>query len=696
MLVALALLYGWNMFMRWQWPEWYAQQNQPQQPQPQQQAQPQVAAVPPTTSATNPATGATTAATLTTAPAAPAGWRARGDDAGAGQAVQLGSGAQQDKAFAMGVGLARRGAAIDAITLNQFLRNADEKTTPYTFQEPLRVDGNVRDDTRSVLTRSVTVDGTTIDLSNVAWRLESSDAASARFAVDVLNGEAPVVRVVKTYKLSPRSEDPNSSQGYQLNVAHRVENLTDKPVAVRVNVNGPTAPPRELEREIDQNFIFGYWNEGVVLVVSHILSAEFSKDAAYKEFTKSAKGLPLAWAGTQSAYFNAILRPIPLEAGAPIGKWVAKVYGELLNPYNEKLEEHRVVQRIETDLGAVPAKGAAEAEFEGYFGPKGRKVLKTDYYSAGERQYDRTLVITPTSGIAWLCSICTWQWLINVLVWMLTIFHFVVRDWGLAIICLVLVVRALLHPVTKKSQVHMVKMQKMGPEMEKLKKKYGDDKDALARAQMQFYKEQGMTPVLGCLPMFLQMPIWIALWNSLQSTFELRHAPLLYGFTWIHDLSRPDYLVKFDHAIPLLFGFSLQGINILPVLMGAVFYVQMKLQPKPPTMTPEQEQQQKMMTWMSTLLFPLFLYTGPSGLNLYILTSTAFGILESKVIRDHIKQREALEALGPTIVDAPPPPKGGKKAAAVVEPEKPKGWLQRLQEKAQQIQREADRQRKQR
>jgi len=93
-----------------------------------------------------------------------------------------------------------------------------------------------------------------------------------------------------------------------------------------------------------------------------------------------------------------------------------------------------------------------------------------------------------------------------------------------------------------------------------------------------------------------------------------------------------------------------------------------------------------MMTWMSTLLFPFMLYTGPSGLNLYIMTSTAFGIMEGKVIRKHIKEREELEKLGPTIIDAPPPDKrggggGGKKTAE--EPQK--GWLERLQDRAEQI-----------
>jgi len=97
---------------------------------------------------------------------------------------------------------------------------------------------------------------------------------------------------------------------------------------------------------------------------------------------------------------------------------------------------------------------------------------------------------------------------------------------------------------------------------------------------------------------------------------------------------------------------------------------------------------------MSTLLFPFMLYTGPSWLNLYILTSTGFGIIESKVIRKHIKKQEALEATGPTIVDAPPPPKGGR-GVTKIEAEQPKGMLARLMEKAQEIQRQADKGRKQ-
>ena len=138
----------------------------------------------------------------------------------------------------------------------------------------------------------------------------------------------------------------------------------------------------------------------------------------------------------------------------------------------------------------------------------------------------------------------------------------------------------------------------------------------------------------------------------------------------------------------------------MPFLLGVVFWIQMKYQPKPPASTPEQAQQQKMMQWM-TLLFPAFLYGGPSGLNLYILTSTAYGIIESKIIRDHIKQRDAAAAEGRVVIDAEIVTRG--KSRALTSTSKPEvaapsgcigGFVANMQQKIEQIQKEADKKRK--
>jgi YidC/Oxa1 family membrane protein insertase len=201
--------------------------------------------------------------------------------------------------------------------------------------------------------------------------------------------------------------------------------------------------------------------------------------------------------------------------------------------------------------------------------------------------------------------------------------------------------------------------------------------------------------------MFLQMPIWIALYSALQSTFELRQSPFLqFGgikLTWIEDLAHPDRLFYFPNDAINLWFFHVDAFNVLPFLLAAVFWLNTKYTPKPPATTPEQVQQQKMMQWM-TLLFPVFLYNGPAGLNLYILTSTTIGIIESKIIRKHIAEKEALEANGVVIVDPPKtgrndnlPPRGGVRR---VEPKKPEGrlsgWFARLQERAEEVRREAE------
>ena len=703
MTVALAFMFGWQYFLRWKYADYYKWKEEEAR---RLATQPAGGTQAPAPSTTTPSTGATqpTAITtqpgnVTTAPAAPGGWRARGADVPTTQPVALGSAKPDDPNYAMAVELVGRGAAVDSVVLNSFRQNAKDPVTRYKFQTPYENAAD-RERARSFLTRHVNVDGTDVDLSNVTWRLQSSDSTSATFAVDVLQGDRAIGRVEKVYRLSPRSSDANSPLGYQVNVVHRFVNLIDRPVTFKLVVNGPTAPPQELENQPDQNIVAGYWNEGAIATLFHNVASEFAKES-WRDYTKHEKAYPLVWGGTQSAYFEALVRPVP-EANLVTPQYVAKFAAEVVNPLETRSEKRQVMPYFETGAIVVDAGQTTAVDLEAYLGPKGRTTLNAPYYANPPRDYDQTLIVT---GF-WLCAMCTWQWLIDVLVVMLTFFQrrLTFGDWGLAIIILVFIVRALLHPITKKSQVYMMRMQKMAPELEKLKKKYGDNKEELARAQMQFYKEQGMTPILGCLPMFLQMPIWIALWNALQSTFELRHAPFLYGLTWIDDLSKPDYLIRFKNTYHFLF-LTISGINLLPILLGIVFYLQTKyFTPKPPSMTPEQAQQQKIMTWMTTLMFPLMLYTGPSGLNLYIFASTLFGIIESKIIRDHIKQREALEAAaGPTIVDAPPPGKGGgggggggRGGKEPPEAGGKKGWFQRLQEKAEEMRKEAERKAKKR
>jgi YidC/Oxa1 family membrane protein insertase len=287
-----------------------------------------------------------------------------------------------------------------------------------------------------------------------------------------------------------------------------------------------------------------------------------------------------------------------------------------------------------------------------FAGPLDLDVLNTDPYESLEM--GGMVVYTMSS----CCTFLTFQWLADFLLRFLKFLHdFVVFDWGLAIILLVIVVRTLLHPLTKKSQINMQRfgkqMSSMKPEIDKIQKKYAGDAQKLRVEQARLMREHGVNPLqmLGCLPMFLQMPIWIALWAMLYLAFDIRQQPAFYGvfqiinnWQFLADLSSPDnfwILPGGGFTIPLL-GWKVTSLNLLPLLMGLVFYFQQKYMSPPPTpnMTPEQLQQQKIMKVMMVVLFPLMLYKAPSGLTLYIFTSSCIGILESRYIRQHITEME--------------------------------------------------------
>ena len=233
--------------------------------------------------------------------------------------------------------------------------------------------------------------------------------------------------------------------------------------------------------------------------------------------------------------------------------------------------------------------------------------------------------------------------ILAVMKWM----YFVIPNYGVVIIILVLLMRLVLHPVTRHSQIAMSKMSKLAPRAEEIKKKYGNNKTEMNKKLMELYREHGASPIMGFLPMFVQIPIWVALWSAIYTTIDLRGAPFL-PF-WITDLSAPDAIVSWPpFTIPLL-GWTVHSLNLLPILMGVAFYLQQKLMPMQQpaaTSNPQMAQQQKIMNVMMPLLFPLMLYNAPSGVNLYIMTSTFAGVIEQYVIKKHIQEKEEQEAQG--------------------------------------------------
>lgn len=566
----------------------------------------------------------------------------------------LGSPIYKDKQLAIELNVQPLGAGLGSAVLNDFHMKAAGKEL-YTFETPLPD----RLDTAPLGSHSITVDGTSYDLAGVQWNLMHDSPTSATYGADLVQNGKTLLELRKTFTVAPRSEP---DRGFEATVDFDFVNPTATPHTIRAAFNGPTLPPKESYRPPDRQVVAGFAVDKDTIEVGLHPIEEFKTDKNNGEvdLTKDAKGHPARWAGAVSNNFAAIVLPLEMQVNGSATQntsYIGQIVAHGVNIDKDvPMDDHNAYVSFETtDLNLDPH-GSLELPMSVFFGPKAKtisgygSVLDSSYYTSYPRHYDLlTAIRSSMCGI----SLCSFDWLTNALQWLLVNIHFVVRDWGLAIIVLVAIVRLALHPITKRSQISMAKMGKMGPEMKRLQEKYKDDKDALNKAMVEFHREQGLGPYLGCLPMFLQMPIWIALYGVLQSTFELRHAPFLWNLTWIHDLSQPDALFTFPHPIHILF-FDIHSFNVLPLLLAIVMMIQQQFMPKPAAATPEQLQQQKMMQWLSPLMFLFFFYPYPSGLNLYIFASTGVGIIESKVVRDHLKAREEAEKAGRVFIETKP------------------------------------------
>lgn len=217
----------------------------------------------------------------------------------------------------------------------------------------------------------------------------------------------------------------------------------------------------------------------------------------------------------------------------------------------------------------------------------------------------------------------------KLLLTVLRTFHKVVRNWGVAIILLTFLINMVLLPLTRKSFRSMRKIQEVQPHIEKLKTVHKDNPQKLNKELAGLYRQYNINPLGGCLPLLLQMPIFIALYQGLIRSIELKGA----NFLWIKDLSSPDY-VHIPFNLPLLGN----QVHVLPILMVIAMFFQQKISTKStPVTSKEQQQQQKIMLIFFPIFFGFMFYNFPSGLVLYWLTNTVLMIIEHSHMRKALK-----------------------------------------------------------
>lgn len=241
--------------------------------------------------------------------------------------------------------------------------------------------------------------------------------------------------------------------------------------------------------------------------------------------------------------------------------------------------------------------------------PNSKQTISVPLF-VGPEEYDVLVKTAPhlelTKDYGWVYIFAT------PLFWLLVKLFDIVKNWGYAIILLTLLVKMVLYPLTRASYISMAKMKALAPKIEKLKAEYGDDKVKLQSAMMQLYKSEKVNPIGGCLPMILQIPVFIGLYWALLSSVELRGAT----FLWIQDLSNPD------------------PYYILPVILAISMFLQTFLNP-PPT-DPVQAKMMRIMPIAFSVMFFFF----PAGLVLYWLVNNILSMSQQYYVNNHVTLRK--------------------------------------------------------
>jgi YidC/Oxa1 family membrane protein insertase len=320
---------------------------------------------------------------------------------------------------------------------------------------------------------------------------------------------------------------------------------------------------------------------------------------------------PVAWSAVHSKYFLFhVWQDDELFAGAALST-APSVHRE-----GTPTQQHGRY-RLRLRLPAVELAPASEQQwsFNAYAGPKNFQRLHGLGHGVDAiMEMDRFFFFRP----AWMGFLS--RSLLQGMVWIGGLFPASI-GYGMGVICLTLLVKLLFWPLTHKSTVSMRKMQALQPQLKEMREKYKEDPQKMYRKQQELFKENNVSQLGGCMPMFLQIPVFFALFNTFRNAVELRQA----GFLWVADLSLPDTLAFSPDALP---------IRPLALLMGAAMYWQQKI-------TPSADPNQARMMNMMSLFFIVLFYNMPSALTLYMAVNYLLTIGQTLITRKLDKSNPA-------------------------------------------------------
>lgn len=382
-------------------------------------------------------------------------------------------------------------------------------------------------------------------------------------------GESGGIRVEKTYTVSPGH--------FGMKVSHKISNLQDKAVTPSVYYQ----LVRDDSRPIGQS----------TFTSSYLGAAVYTEEEKFQKisFTDIADGKKDFPENTDNGWISMIQQHF-------VSSWVPS-QGDKRQLYTRRLGDNLYAVGTIVSAGEIAAGDTKTAEATLYVGPQSQKRLE---------QIAKGLDLVVDYG--WL------TFLAKPIYWLLSWLYGLVGNWGWAIVLLTVIVKAILYPISAAGYKSMARMKDLGPRMKEMQAKYGNDKQALNQAMMKMYKEEKINPMGGCLPIVLQIPVFLALYWVLLASVELRGSEWM---LWIHDLAAPD---------PWF---------ILPLIMMGTMFLQILLNPKPADPT-----QAKVM-YIMPLMFSVMFFIFASGLVLYWLTNNVLSIAQQWYVNKQIEKERA-------------------------------------------------------
>ena len=416
---------------------------------------------------------------------------------------------------------------------------------------------------------------------------------------------------IKQLTLDELKQDPLGKtllEGYELKLKITIKNLMDEAQSLSYSLQGPVGVPLEdaensyKHRDVRMGFLREDGNsidENKKSAAATVKEEKSNKSEVWKRGLK--------YIGVDVLYFAALVLPGADQVDS-VKPMVTNEF--LLHPEHSDISVQLTSSKLE-----IAGKSEIVHEYTLYAGPKREELIKQ-------------IPAMAVMDYGWFDIIC------RGMVWLLNMFHGLGLSYGIAIICLTVLVRTLLIPISKLQAGSAAKMKELTPILQAKQKeaevKYGKGSDEYNKVLAESSKESLGHMMSGCLPAFLQLPIFIALYRSIGSYIDLRMEP----FLWFENLASPDALYKFPFTVPWL-GWT--DFNLLPCISAGLMFAHQKLTMPPPT-NEEQAQQQKMMSWMMLVMGAMF-FRVPSGLCLYFIATNIWSMTE-RTLFEHWKKKK--------------------------------------------------------